>query len=173
MIDLTKYQETCYNKFIIKDNPVWQAYPLFYYFPGLLGEVKELQELVQGIIDIPDDEIVSELGDIVFYTCLILKDLGTNSIDIDENSFPGTFDDEIHLLNLSTGEIARQLEKLARKTYGILHDTQKQIIIEECTKILGICHQMGYDYVSDDCNLKYLMDANVKKLTKRLNENLV
>lgn len=152
---------------------------------GIGGEVGELIEKIQ--YGGSNDEIVKEMGDVLWYLVATLEDLGLGFIDAvkhfaDLKSNEATFNDvqshviyyyendciiisgDITELSIYAGKILEIGKKALRDNNGIVPDTKKKVVGKYCMLILQqlciIAHVQGF-------NLGNVAQINIDKLFDR------
>lgn len=176
---ITDYAERAYS-LAIYPRSAKCIYPIM----GIGGEVGELIEKIQH--GGTDEEIIKELGDVLWYLVATHEDIEWSFIDsvryfADLRGNKGTFSDvqdhiarhyendgtmniDITELSIYAGKILEIGKKALRDNAGKIPDTKKKVIGKYCMLILQqlclICHTWGF-------NLDDVAQGNIDKLFSR------
>ena len=166
-MNIIGYQVAC-TTFLEENNLLKDLNPLYYYYMGLASEV--LKEVGEIIFASPEDiidpvKLKDELGDVTFYTGLILWDCGLSELPdyvFLNIALPPErlFDCIIYEL----GNIAQQLEKVTRKDNNVVYPERSDVIKQSGCLIFCYVNSLAIQY---GFSLKNIMDYNIGKLQSR------
>lgn len=144
---------------------------VYYTAMGLAGESAELLEKFMATTIVNDDDIIKEMGDVLWYQSQCSMELATHFGYIKEismndhikdyakNTLSGCF-----LCCVSAGKYCDTVKKCLRDNHGCISNSIRKILLDclafSLLSIEQLCFGRNYD-------IKNIMDINIKKLALR------
>ena len=175
-MDFSQYQQEA-NKTAIYPN---QGKNLVYATLGLLEEAGEVAEKVGTGRQINNEDVVKELGDVLWYLSCCCTEMGVNLKVIYQKSLtkeaPKSVKSLIATLFQATSKVAGKVKKTIRDDKGILQESKKAEIIEHlavsmiCLSILSETLNSSLEEVASK-NLEKLLDRKDRGALKGSGDN--